>query len=55
MKNARLEEDPLIRQKAISALGYIAKRYKDKSNTVDLLKGLLNDASITSGTPPMQQ
>ena len=45
-EKCKVEEDPLIRQKAISVLGYIAKFYKDKSNTIDLLKGLLNDDSI---------
>lgn len=46
IEKSKRGNDDRIRQTAASALGYIARYYKDRIGIVTHLKGLLNDGSI---------
>jgi len=46
IEKSKRGNDDRIRQAAISALGYLARYYKERSHTITNLKGLLNDGSI---------
>jgi aminopeptidase N len=46
LEKSKIGNDSRIRQTSISALGYLARYYKERTNIVDNLKNLLNDKSI---------